>query len=264
MIISLSHPSIVNYDCCFFNEGCLWLVMEYCDGGSLSDIMTVLKRPLDESELSSVLHGVLRSLEYVHSLNRVHRDIKSGNLLLTSEGVVKLCDFGVSGQLADALMRTSARLPPILWMAPEVVTNQGDSTKGDIWSFGITALELLVGPPPLCEIPGTAALLRIPLNPPPAPPPDSSDRLQAFVRRTLVKDPDLRPTATELLQDDFITQTSDRAGAEVLRNLVNRFITAKREADDREVEEEYTEEEAGGSGSDSDDLGDDLTTGALN
>jgi serine/threonine protein kinase len=72
--------------------------------------MSTLKRPLDESELCAVLQGVLRSLEYVHSLNRVHRDIKSGNLLVTSDGVVKLCDFGVSAQLDDALSRTGTRI----------------------------------------------------------------------------------------------------------------------------------------------------------
>jgi serine/threonine protein kinase len=220
--------------------------MEFCDGGSLSDVMSVLKRPLDESELSAVLQGVLRSLEYVHSLNRVHRDIKSGNLLVTSEGLVKLCDFGVSAQLDDALSRTGTRIGSPYWMAPEVIASQGHNTKADIWSFGITALELFTGKPPLFEFPVLKALVHVPQNPPPTAPPHASDRFQAFIRKTLVKDPDLRPSAAELLQDEFITQMSERVAGVVLRTLVNRFIAAKAlQADGSETqeEEEQVEEE---------------------
>jgi serine/threonine protein kinase len=256
MIISLNHPSIVNYYCWFFNEGCLWLVMEFCDGGSLSDVMSTLKRPLDETELSAVLQGVLRSLDYVHSLNRVHRDIKSGNLLVTSEGVVKLCDFGVSAQLDDALSRTGTRIGSPYWMAPEVITSQGHNTKADIWSFGITALELFNGVPPLWDIQPMTALLAVPKNPPPAAPDSASDRFKTFIQKTLVKDPEQRPSASELLEDEFITQTSDRAAAEILRGLVNRFIAAKAAPSEDEVEvEEEDEEDEGESFTD---LGDDL------
>jgi hypothetical protein len=246
MVIDLSHPSIVNYFAWFFEGGCLWLVMEFCDGGSLQDVMKVIKRPYDETELSAILRGVLRSLVYVHSLKRVHRDIKAANVLVTSDGLVKLCDFGVSAQLDSSIgSKTSTRIGSPYWMAPEVILAEGHDTKADIWSFGITALELLTGRPPRCEIPGSAVLLKIPMSPPPEAPASASDKFKRFIARALVRDPARRATAVELMTEDFITGVPERSGATILKGLVTKYIQEKatQSADDEEGGEEEEEEE---------------------
>ena len=260
MVVDLSHETIVNYFDWFFEGGKLFLVMEYCDGGSLSDIMRVLNRPLNEMELSSVLYGVLKSLEYVHSKSRVHRDIKSGNLLLTSKGEIKLCDFGVSAQLDSSLSsKTSTRIGSPYWMAPEVIMSVGHNTKADIWSLGITALELITGHPPLDNFPPLVAILKIPQIPPPEAPPNSSDDFKDFVNAALNKDPELRPTASELLNHNFITKFNANKRNDIIQDLVTKYKDARElarteEEDDEEDGdgEEEDEEEDGGDGDEED------------
>lgn len=248
MVIDLFHKTIVNYYAFFFDGGRLWLVMEYCDGGSLSDIMKTLKRPLNEIEISAICKGVLQSLDYVHSLNRIHRDIKAGNLLLTSEGEVKLCDFGVSAQLDNSLSRTGTRIGSPYWMAPEVIEGtKGHNTKADIWSFGITALELKMGHPPLIEMASLSVMMQIPVRPPPEAPPDSSALFKKFIQRILIKDPELRPTAHDLLTDPFITQTGTKS-TEIVRDLVSKYkeqfkLDNPNDGEYADEEEEEEEEE---------------------
>jgi serine/threonine protein kinase len=255
MVTDLQNDGIVNYYGWFFEDGCLWLIMEFCDGGSLCDIIKTLEKPLTETQLSAVCRAVLRSLAYVHSLRRIHRDIKGGNLLITSEGIVKLCDFGVSAQLDEKLQQTSTRIGSPYWMAPEVIQASGHDTKADIWSFGITALELFTGQPPLHDLPVLAAMMKIPTREPPRAPQNASHRFKSFIRHILVQDPAARPTAAELLNDRFITMVSERAGVDVLRGLVNDFLRAKAakeaksdeeggEEEDEEEEEEEEEDEA--------------------
>jgi serine/threonine protein kinase len=217
--------------------------MEFCDGGSLKDIMGVLKRPLNETELAAVMRGILVSLVYVHSLNRVHRDIKAGNLLVTSAGLVKLCDFGVSAQLDDSLSKTGTRIGSPYWMAPEVIESKGHNTKADIWSLGITALELINGQPPLSELPGLAAMMKVPKSPSPQAPASASAALKDFVQSALIKDPEARPAAEALLQHKFITTVGERASGEVVRSLVSAFVAAKAAGGGDEGEEEEEEEE---------------------
>jgi hypothetical protein len=251
MVIDLSHPSIVNYYAWFFEGGCLWLVMECCDGGGLSDLMRVLKRPFDENELAAICRGVLQSLQYVHSLNRIHRDIKAANVLVTSEGLVKLCDFGVSAQLDSSVgAKTSTRIGSPYWMAPEVILAQGHNTKADIWSFGITALELFTGRPPRSEIPGSAVLLKIPMSPPPEAPANASERFKKFIARCLVRDPELRASAAELLEDEFIASVPERAAGTIVRSLVTKFIQERAAAKAGEGQEEGEEEEEEDAGED--------------
>jgi hypothetical protein len=243
MVIDLQHPSIVCYYGWFFEEGRLWLIMEFCDGGSLTDIMRTLHRPLNEKELSAVMRGVLTSLKYVHSLNRIHRDIKSGNLLVTSDGLVKLCDFGVSAQLDDSLAKTGTRIGSPYWMAPEVILSQGHNTKADIWSVGITALELFSGHPPMHELPGMAAMMKVPSAPPPEAPANASDVFKAFIKAVLIKDPNVRPTAVDLLAHPFIATVGERAATEIVRALVASFVAAKASGQGPDEEEEEEEEE---------------------
>ena len=245
MVVDLANPTIVNYYDWFFDGGQLWIVMEYCDGGSLSDIMRVLKRPLNEMELCSVMHGVLKSLVFVHSKNRIHRDIKSGNLLLTSKGEIKLCDFGVSAQLDESLSsKTSTRIGSPYWMAPEVITAVGHNTKADIWSLGITALELIQGHPPLDDLQPLMAMMKIPQNPPPKAPEGSSKELADFISKALNKDPELRPTAKDLLSHPFILRYDENQRQNIIHDLVEQYLAAKENEDDEyEYEEEEEEEE---------------------
>jgi hypothetical protein len=242
MVIDLQDPSIVNYYGWFFQGNALYIIMEYCDGGSLSDVMRVLHRPLAEPEVSAVMHGVLTSLVYVHSLRRIHRDIKAGNLLVTSDGQVKLCDFGVSAQLDDHLSRTGTRIGSPYWMAPEVISSAGHDTSADIWSLGITALELLLGRPPLFDFPVLAVMLKIPLQPPPEPPASASDSLKDFLRHALVLDPASRATAADLIKHPFVV--SGRAAKGVVSQLVSLFVAARTALAEEEDGEEEEEEDA--------------------
>jgi serine/threonine protein kinase len=225
MVVGLAHPTIVNYYGFFFVEQTLWLIMEYCDGGSLSDIMRTLKRPLTEKEVAATSVGVLEGLKYIHSTNRIHRDIKAGNLLVTSEGQVKLCDFGVSAQLDDSLAKTGTRIGSPYWMAPEVISSAptGHNTKADIWSFGITLLELINGNPPLSQLQPLIAMMKIPQQDPPQAPPECSEDFKDFIKKTLIKDPELRPTAEQLMEHRFVKNAKPYA-AETVRTLVEDFI----------------------------------------
>jgi len=251
MVIGLRHPSIVNYHTYFFESNGLWLVMEYCDGGSLSDIMKTIKRPLKEIEIAAVLRSVMDSLVYVHRLNRIHRDIKAGNLLLTSAGIVKLCDFGVSAQLDESItIKTSTVVGSPYWMAPEIMSSQKEGTgydkKVDIWSVGITALELLNGNPPYHDLPAFAVLMKTSTNPPPEAPSTSTAMFKDFIKTVLIKNPDTRPSADEVRKHPFLNSISDNQAADIIRDLVNSYIEAKSKKDDEgeyEEEEGYEEEE---------------------
>ena len=222
----LRHEAIVNYYGWFFDERKrLWIIMEFCNGGSLSDVMDVLGHPLNEMQLSAVCHGVLESLAYVHSLNMIHRDIKAANLLVTTDGKVKLCDFGVSTQLEKASDQALTMTGSPYWMAPEVITGTGQTTKVDIWSFGITAIELYDGRPPRSDMSTLQLIQVIPKDPPPEPPGKASYLFRNFVQHVLVKDPALRPNASELLNDPFILKCGDH-GAQMVSELANEFVTA--------------------------------------
>jgi serine/threonine protein kinase len=216
MVTGLHHPSIVQYHGWFFHERSLWLVMEYCDA-SLSDVISVLGS-LTEPQISAVAQSCLSSLYYVHRLNRIHRDIKSGNLLVTSDGLVKVCDFGIAAQLDVSSAQRASRIGSPYWMAPEVITATGYDTKADIWSFGITLLELFCGAPP------RRGLLEIQCGPPPRAPDRASPEFAAFIERVLVKDPTLRPTADALLddRDQFLKIAGGRA-AEIVSQMWNEY-----------------------------------------
>jgi serine/threonine protein kinase len=228
MVIDLRHECIVNYYGWFFHEKDLWLVMEYCDSGSLSDVLAVLGHGLDEMQLSAVSRSVLSSLAYVHEKNRIHRDIKAGNLLVTSDGLVKLCDFGIAAQLDTNVVQRGTRIGSPFWMAPEVIAAMGHNTKADIWSFGITVLELLTRAPPHFDLHMMDAMIQIQKGPPPQAPPGTTFVFRSFIQKILVKDPTMRPTAEELLMSPFILKCGDHS-IDIIMDLVLQYRKRKEE-----------------------------------
>lgn len=158
----LKHPNTIEYKGCYQRDSTAWLVMEYCVG-SASDIIEVHKRPLREEEISAICDGSLRGLSYLHSLGRIHRDIKAGNILLTEQGIVKLADFGSAAIKCPA----NSFVGTPYWMAPEVILAMDEGQydgKVDVWSLGITCIELAERKPPYFNMNAMSALYHIAQN----------------------------------------------------------------------------------------------------
>ncbi|XP_014259773.1 serine/threonine-protein kinase 3 isoform X2 [Cimex lectularius] len=199
-------PYVVKYYGSYFKNTDLWIVMEYCGAGSVSDIMRLRKKTLTEDEIATILCDTLKGLEYLHLRRKIHRDIKAGNILLNTEGHAKLADFGVAGQLTDTMAKRNTVIGTPFWMAPEVIQEIGYDCVADMWSLGITALEMAEGKPPYGDIHPMRAIFMIPTKPPPSfrEPDQWSPEFIDFVSRCLVKNPEERATATEMLQHEFI------------------------------------------------------------
>uniref|UniRef100_A0A3P8ZCE0 non-specific serine/threonine protein kinase n=1 Tax=Esox lucius TaxID=8010 RepID=A0A3P8ZCE0_ESOLU len=199
----------------------LWLVLELCNGGSVTDLAKgMLKRGgrMDESIIAYIIHEALMGLHHLHINKTIHRDVKGNNILLTTQGGVKLVDFGVSAQLTNTRLRRNTSVGTPFWMAPEVIAceQQLDSTydaRCDVWSLGITAIELGDGDPPLSDLHPMRALFKIPRNPPPTlhQPELWSDHFNDFICKCLIKDFELRPNVLDLLEHVFIRQITGRA-----------------------------------------------------
>uniref|UniRef100_A0A1B6H1B7 non-specific serine/threonine protein kinase n=1 Tax=Cuerna arida TaxID=1464854 RepID=A0A1B6H1B7_9HEMI len=199
-------PYVVKYYGSYFKNTDLWIVMEYCGAGSVSDIMRLRKKTLTEDEIATILCDTLKGLEYLHLRRKIHRDIKAGNILLNTEGHAKLADFGVAGQLTDTMAKRNTVIGTPFWMAPEVIQEIGYDCVADMWSLGITALEMAEGKPPYGDIHPMRAIFMIPTKPPPSfrEPDQWSSEFIDFVSRCLVKNPEERATASEMLHHEFI------------------------------------------------------------
>ncbi|XP_006639736.1 serine/threonine-protein kinase 4 [Lepisosteus oculatus] len=236
-------PHVVRYYGSYFKNSDLWIVMEYCGAGSVSDIIRLRNKTLTEDEIATILQSTLKGLEYLHFMRKIHRDIKAGNILLNSEGQAKLADFGVAGQLTDTMAKRNTVIGTPFWMAPEVIQEIGYNCVADIWSLGITAIEMAEGKPPYADIHPMRAIFMIPTNPPPTfrSPEAWSEPFQDFVKQCLVKNPEQRTTATQLLQHPFIKNAKPNS---ILRVLINEAMDVKlkrQEALQREQDQEDDE-----------------------
>ncbi|GMI75317.1 hypothetical protein like AT1G69220 [Hibiscus trionum] len=216
MLQQCSHSNVVRYFGSYPGEEYLWIVMEYCGGGSVADLMNDTQEPLEETQIAYICREALKGLAYLHSIFKVHRDIKGGNILLTEQGEVKLGDFGVAAQLTRTMSKRNTFIGTPHWMAPEVIQESRYDGKVDVWALGISAIEMAEGLPPRSAVHPMRVLFMISIEPSPMLEDKEKWSLvfHDFVAKSLTKDPSLRPTASDLLKHKFIEKC--KCGASVM------------------------------------------------
>nr|GLL43535.1 serine/threonine-protein kinase 4-like [Ipomoea trifida] len=220
MLQQCNHPNVIRYFESYQGDEYLWIVMEYCGCGSVAGLMNVTEAPLEEHQIAYICKEALKGLSYLHSIFKVHRDIKGGNILLTSQGEVKLGDFGVAAQLTRTMSKRNTFIGTPHWMAPEVIQESRYDGKVDVWALGVSAIEMaemnfnidadqyprpspsFQGLPPRATVHPMRVLFMISIEP--APMLEDKEKwsllFHDFVAMCLTKDPRLRPTAAELLK----------------------------------------------------------------
>ncbi|XP_051984078.1 traf2 and NCK-interacting protein kinase-like isoform X7 [Xyrauchen texanus] len=229
----------------------LWLVMEFCGAGSVTDLIKNTKgNSLREDWTAYISREILRGLTHLHDHKVIHRDIKGQNVLLTENAEVKLVDFGVSAQLDRTVSRRNTFIGTPYWMAPEVIAcdENPEATydyKSDLWSLGITAIEMAEGAPPLCDMHPMRALFLIPRNPAPRLKSKKwSKKFQSFIESCLVKNHNQRPSTEQLLKHPFIRDLPNERQIRIqLKDHIDRTKKKRGEKDETEYEYSGSEEE---------------------
>lgn len=225
LLSQLSHTDVQNvtrYHTSFLQGSKLWIIMDYCAGGS---IRTLLKAGTIEEKYSAIIiREVLIALIYIHKEGIIHRDIKAANILVTREGRVQLCDFGVAAQLSTAQLRRTSMIGTPYWMAPEVIQEGiGYNQKADIWSLGVTLYEITTGHPPYAEQDIKRAMHLIPRQKPARlEGTQYSSAVKEFVAKCLDEKPEERATAEELFKAKFIKNTKN-VPTEIIKDLILRY-----------------------------------------
>lgn len=251
MMRDCRHPNIIAYFGSYLRRGKLWICMEYCGGGSLQDIYQVTG-PLTEQQIAYMCKETLKGLEYLHSKNKMHRDIKGANILLTENGDVKLADFGVSAQITATINKRRSFIGTPYWMvnhififylainqifyfffihfqAPEVAAVErkgGYNQLCDIWATGITAIELAELQPPMFDLHPMRALFlmsKSSFKPPTLKDKDKwSPIFHSFIKTALTKNPKKRPTAEKLLSHPFVTS---EMSVRIVKELLQKYLS---------------------------------------
>ncbi|XP_036294831.1 STE20-like serine/threonine-protein kinase isoform X2 [Pipistrellus kuhlii] len=247
ILASCDHPNIVKLLDAFYYENNLWILIEFCAGGAVDAVMLELERPLTESQIQVVCKQTLEALNYLHDNKIIHRDLKAGNILFTLDGDIKLADFGVSAKNTRTIQRRDSFIGTPYWMAPEVVMCETSKDrpydyKADVWSLGITLIEMAEIEPPHHELNPMRVLLKIAKSEPPtlAQPSKWSSNFKDFLKKCLEKNVDSRWTTSQLLQHPFVTVDTNKPIRELIAEA-KAEVTEEVEDGKEEEEDEETE-----------------------
>lgn len=207
-----THPNVVNFIEAFLTPTHVVIALELMEGGMLTNLCDTEKRVCTEPDMAYVVKCALQALSFMHRQHRVHRDIKSDNILVDYGGRVKIADFGFATNLTRETTKRNSVVGTPFWMAPELIRSESYDHKVDIWSLAITALEMADGEPPLMQEPVMRALFLITVNEPPRlkQPDQWSETFNHFLKKMLVKDPQHRASAEQLLLHPFINQAATK------------------------------------------------------